>query len=48
MVLENNITMIVAGEKQGNHKICGKARYLRIGRLQFWKETPVESTYSDE
>ena len=47
ITLINNIAMLrvheITDEKIGERRIYAKARYLRIGRLQFWKETPLES-----
>lgn len=43
LVRTDNIISQRARKKYGGGTIHAKAHYVRIGRLQFWKETPVES-----
>lgn len=33
--------------EQGVRRTYAKARYLRIGRVQFWKEIPIKSIHND-
>jgi len=44
ITLVSNEAMIKAHDTIGVRRKYAKARYLRIGRLQFWKETPIEAT----
>ena len=41
IALTSNIAGQRAHKAQKGRSIYVKARYLRIGRVQFWKETPI-------
>ena len=44
ITLTNNIPIHKVHDKREGSRIYAKADYFRIGRMQFWKETPIEST----